>query len=49
MTLNQNHFKVSKLKDNLFVIKETISLVHPVYTNDFKGYKPQPVSSKSAE
>ena len=30
----KNHFKVSKLKDYLFVIKENISLIHPAYTND---------------
>ncbi len=28
------HFEISKHKDYLFVIKENISLVHPVYTND---------------
>jgi len=34
MMENTNYFKVSKLKDYLFVIKENISIVHPVYTND---------------
>ncbi|MFX0002439.1 MAG: MBL fold metallo-hydrolase [Promethearchaeota archaeon] len=28
------HFEISKIKDYLYVIKENISLVHPVYTND---------------
>ncbi len=28
------HFEISKQKDYLYVIKENISLVHPVYTND---------------
>ena len=28
------HFEISKHKDYLYVIKENISLVHPVYTND---------------
>ncbi len=32
---NENqHFEISKHKDYLYVIKENISLVHPVYTND---------------
>ncbi len=32
---NENqHFDISKHKDYLYVIKENISLVHPVYTND---------------
>ena len=30
----KNHFEISKHKDYLHVIKENISLVHPVYTND---------------
>jgi len=29
-----DHFEISKQKDYLYVIKENISLVHPVYTND---------------
>ncbi|MEJ2294544.1 MAG: MBL fold metallo-hydrolase [Candidatus Lokiarchaeota archaeon] len=33
MTNNQ-HFEISKLKDYIYVIKENISNVHPVYTND---------------
>ena len=33
MTNNQ-HFEISKLKDYIYVIKENISKVHPVYTND---------------
>ena len=31
---DKNHFNISKLKDYLFVIKEDISLLHSVYTND---------------
>lgn len=31
---NYDHFQVSKQKDYLYVIKENISLVHPVYRND---------------
>ncbi|MFX1321398.1 MAG: MBL fold metallo-hydrolase [Promethearchaeota archaeon] len=32
---NENqHFEISKHKDYLYVIKENISAVHPVYTND---------------
>jgi glyoxylase-like metal-dependent hydrolase (beta-lactamase superfamily II) len=34
MINNSQHFKISKLKDYLYVINENISLVHPVYTND---------------
>ena len=34
MKIGSNHFKISKHKDYLWVIKENISLVHPVYTND---------------
>ncbi|MFX1378206.1 MAG: MBL fold metallo-hydrolase [Promethearchaeota archaeon] len=34
MDSEDQHFEVSKLKDYLYVIKENISLVHPVYTND---------------
>lgn len=30
----KNHFEISKHKNYLYVIKENISLVHPVYTND---------------
>ncbi len=29
-----NHFEVSQIKEYIFVIKENISLIHPVYTND---------------
>jgi hydroxyacylglutathione hydrolase len=34
MANNTQHFEISKLKEYLYVIKENISLVHPVYTND---------------
>jgi len=34
MSDDNQHFKISKHKDYLYVIKENISLVHPVYTND---------------
>jgi glyoxylase-like metal-dependent hydrolase (beta-lactamase superfamily II) len=34
MSSEQQHFKVSKHKEYLYVIKENISVVHPVYTND---------------
>ncbi|UCC20527.1 MAG: MBL fold metallo-hydrolase [Promethearchaeota archaeon] len=34
MSIDNQHFEVSKHKDYLYVIKENISLVHPVYTND---------------
>lgn len=34
MISEQQHFKVSKHKEYLYVIKENISVVHPVYTND---------------
>ena len=34
MSIESNHFEISKHKDYLYVIKENISLVHPVYTND---------------
>ncbi len=34
MSKESNHFEISKQKDYLYVIKENISLVHPVYTND---------------
>ena len=34
MSNEQQHFKVSKHKEHLYVIKENISVVHPVYTND---------------
>jgi glyoxylase-like metal-dependent hydrolase (beta-lactamase superfamily II) len=32
--MSDQHFEISKIKDHLYVIKENISLVHPVYTND---------------
>ncbi|MHA2287532.1 MAG: MBL fold metallo-hydrolase [Promethearchaeota archaeon] len=34
MSNESDHFEIAKHKDNLYVIKENISLVHPVYTND---------------
>ena len=34
MSDDNQHFKISKHKDYLYVIKENISVVHPVYTND---------------
>ncbi|MFX1573411.1 MAG: MBL fold metallo-hydrolase [Promethearchaeota archaeon] len=34
MKSDKNHFKLSEHKPYLYVIKENISLVHPVYTND---------------
>ena len=34
MNTDSPHFEISKHKDYLYVIKENISLVHPVYTND---------------
>ncbi|NVM35242.1 MAG: MBL fold metallo-hydrolase [Candidatus Lokiarchaeota archaeon] len=34
MNNDSQHFEISKHKDYLYVIKENISLVHPVYTND---------------
>ncbi len=34
MSSKNHHFEISKHKDYLYVIKENISLVHPVYTND---------------
>ena len=34
MNGDSQHFDISKHKDYLIVIKENISLVHPVYTND---------------
>ena len=34
MISDSQHFEISKQKDYLYVIKENISLVHPVYTND---------------
>ena len=34
MNDDSQHFEISKHKDYLYVIKENISLVHPVYTND---------------
>lgn len=34
MSDKNQYFKVSKYKDYLYVIKENISIIHPVYTND---------------
>jgi len=34
MSDNNQHFKVSKHKDYLYIIKENISVVHPAYRND---------------
>ncbi len=34
MSYENQHFEISKHKEYLYVIKEAISLVHPVYTND---------------
>jgi len=34
MTVDSQHFEISEHKEYLYVIKENISLVHPVYTND---------------
>ncbi len=34
MSKESYHFEISKHKDYLYVIKENISLVHPVFTND---------------
>jgi glyoxylase-like metal-dependent hydrolase (beta-lactamase superfamily II) len=34
MNDGNNHFEISKEKNYLYVIKENISTVHPVYTND---------------
>ncbi|MFX0034106.1 MAG: MBL fold metallo-hydrolase [Candidatus Hermodarchaeota archaeon] len=34
MSVDIPHFEISKEKDYLYAIKENISLVHPVYTND---------------
>ncbi|GAG82357.1 unnamed protein product [marine sediment metagenome] len=34
MSDENQHFKISKQKDYLYVISENISIVHPVYTND---------------
>jgi len=34
MSNDTHHFEVSKHKDYLYVIKENISIVHPVYRND---------------
>jgi len=34
MSNDNQHFEISKHKDYLYVIKENISLVHPVYRND---------------
>jgi len=34
MSNDNQHFKISKHKDYLYVIKENISIVHPVYRND---------------
>ncbi len=34
MSKENQHFEISKHKNYLYVIKENISLVHPVYTND---------------
>ena len=34
MNTDSPHFEISKHKDYLYVIKENISLVHPIYTND---------------
>ena len=34
MANSTQHFEISKLKEYLYVIKENLSLVHPVYTND---------------
>ncbi|MFW9947797.1 MAG: MBL fold metallo-hydrolase [Candidatus Odinarchaeota archaeon] len=34
MSEDNQYFKISKHKNYLFVIKENISIVHPVYTND---------------
>ncbi len=34
MNIDSPHFEISKHKDYLYVIKENISLVHPVYNND---------------
>lgn len=34
MSNDSHHFEISKHKDYLYVIKENISLVHPVYRND---------------
>ena len=34
MLNSSQHFKISKLKEYLYVIKENISLVHPFYTNN---------------
>jgi len=31
---NDNWYKITKIKDYLYVIQENISVVHPVYTND---------------
>ena len=34
MSVDNQHFEISKQKEYLYVIKENISLVHPAYTND---------------
>jgi glyoxylase-like metal-dependent hydrolase (beta-lactamase superfamily II) len=34
MSNDNHHFEISKHKDYLYVIKENISIVHPVYRND---------------
>ncbi len=34
MDIKNEHFEIIKQKDYLYIIKENISLVHPVYTND---------------
>ncbi len=34
MSSLNHHFKISKLKDYLYVIMENISIIHPVYRND---------------
>jgi glyoxylase-like metal-dependent hydrolase (beta-lactamase superfamily II) len=34
MNNDNKHFEISRQKDYLYIIKENISLVHPVYTND---------------
>ena len=34
MSYENQHFEISKHNEHLYVIKEAISLVHPVYTND---------------
>ncbi len=38
MANSTKHFEISKLEEYLYVIKENISLVHPVYTNPLNMY-----------